>query len=58
MLENEDELPKELKAHRLAGQYKDCVECHIESDFLLIWLDEHNDIIEILRFGSHSKLFR
>jgi mRNA interferase YafQ len=34
------------------------MECHIEGDFLLIWLDEYSDIIEILRLGSHSELFR
>ncbi|MEG1523266.1 MAG: type II toxin-antitoxin system YafQ family toxin, partial [Bacteroidales bacterium] len=32
-------------------------ECHIEGDFLLIWLDEKNDFIDILRLGSHSELF-
>jgi len=57
MLENEEELPKELKPHKLVGQYKDCMECHIEGDFLLIWLDENNDFIQILRIGSHSDLF-
>lgn len=57
MLENEEELPSELRAHRLAGQYKNCMECHIEGDFLLIWFDEDNDIIELLRLGSHSELF-
>ncbi|MDR3141751.1 MAG: type II toxin-antitoxin system YafQ family toxin, partial [Tannerellaceae bacterium] len=31
--------------------------CHIEGDFLLIWLDENSDFIEILRIGSHSELF-
>ena len=58
MLENEEELPKTLKAHRLSGKFRDCIECHIESDFLLIWFDDDNDIIEILRFGSHSELFK
>jgi mRNA interferase YafQ len=28
MLENEEDLPEELKAHKLIGQYKDCMECH------------------------------
>jgi mRNA interferase YafQ len=58
MLENEEVLPEKLKAHKLAGQYKDCMECHIEGDFLLIWFDEDSDIIEILRLGSHSELFK
>jgi len=58
MLENEEPLPIQLKAHMLSGQYKDCMECHIEGDFLLIWFDEENDIIELLRLGSHSELFK
>jgi len=57
MLENGKELPKELRPHRLAGQYKNCMECHVEGDFLLIWFDANSDIIEILRIGTHSELF-
>lgn len=57
MLENEIELPVELKAHKLIGKYKGCMECHIEGDFLLIWMDEELEIIEIIRLGSHSELF-
>ncbi len=58
LLENEQELPQELKAHKLLGKYKDCMECHIEGDFLLIWFDENNEIIALLRLGSHSELFK
>ena len=58
MLENDMELPDEYKAHRLKGKYKDCMECHIEGDFLLIWLDAESNIIEVLRLGSHSELFK
>ena len=39
----------------LKGQYKGCMECHIEGDFLLIWIDE--DAISLVRLGSHSELF-
>jgi mRNA interferase YafQ len=58
MLENEEELPEALRAHMLLGQLKDCIECHIEDDFLLIWFDQDNDIIQLLRLGSHSELFK
>jgi mRNA interferase YafQ len=57
LLQNEAELPAELKAHKLIGQYKDCMECHVGGDFLLIWFDDESNIIEILRLGSHSELF-
>ena len=52
------EIPESYKPHKLIGQYKGCMECHIEGDFLLIWIDEDNEIIEIIRIGSHSELFK
>jgi mRNA interferase YafQ len=42
----------------LLGEYKGCMECHIEGDFLLIWIDEETDTIELVRLGSHSELFK
>ncbi|WP_455668249.1 type II toxin-antitoxin system YafQ family toxin [Phocaeicola sp.] len=57
MLVNDIKLPPVYRAHMLAGDYKDCMECHIEGDFLLVWMDKDNDIVEILRIGSHSELF-
>ena len=57
MLMNDIPLPKEYKPHLLAGNYKGCMECHIEGDFLLIWIDPNTDVIEVLRLGSHSELF-
>jgi len=41
--------------HPLRGDYSGCYECHIEGDFLLIWIDSRN--IEIIRIGSHSELY-
>ena len=57
MLVNEQPIPAEYHPHMLLGEYKGCMECHIQGDFLLIWFDEVNDIIELVRLGSHSELF-
>lgn len=57
MLEYEIELPERYKLHKLTGNYKDCWECHIEGDFLLVWIDETTKIIKVIRLGSHSELF-
>ena len=57
MLQNEQEIPAEYKPHFLHGNYKGCMECHVESDLLLIWIDEMSDTIELVRLGSHSELF-
>lgn len=57
-LQQEEPIPQEYKPHRLLGEYKDCMECHIESDTLLIWLDENMGIVKLIRFGTHSELFK
>ena len=57
LLVNEQPIPDMYLPHPLVGKYKGCLECHIESDFLLIWMDEVNNIIDLVRLGSHSELF-
>ena len=57
LLANERPIPKEYLPHMLKGQYKGCMECHIDDDFLLIWFDEKRNIIELVRLGTHSELF-
>lgn len=52
-----EDIPKEYRPHKLAGQYKGCMECHVESDYLLIWKDEETGIVYLVRLGSHSELF-
>ena len=46
-----------FRPHLLAGDYKGCMECHIESDFLLIWFDDASQTIALVRLGTHSELF-
>lgn len=55
MLINDIPLPAEYRRHPLRGNYKGCLECHIEDDFLLVWID--GDIIDLVRIGSHAELF-
>lgn len=50
-------VPEEYSPHMLKGRYKGCMECHVENDFLLIWIDETENQIGVLRLGSHSELF-
>lgn len=58
LLRDTGTLPNEYKPHLLIGNYKGFMECHIENDFLLIWLDEEDEIIKLVRLGSHSELFK
>ena len=48
-------IPPEHKPHALKGRYRGCMECHVEDDLLLIWID--GDVVSLLRLGSHSELF-
>ncbi|MBQ2097978.1 MAG: type II toxin-antitoxin system YafQ family toxin [Bacteroidales bacterium] len=45
------------QTHRLKGEWKDCIEAHIGFDLLIIWEELDNNIIKLLRIGTHSKLF-
>ncbi len=50
-------VPAEYKPHVLSGKFKGYMECHIEDDFLLIWIDETTNTIKLVRLGSHHELF-
>jgi len=49
-------VPLEYNPHKLHGIFEGCMECHIENDFLLIWIDEQTNVIKLLRLGSHHEL--
>ena len=51
-------VPDSYNPHRLIGNYVGFMECHVESDLLLIWLDSQKNEIRLVRFGSHSELFK
>lgn len=57
MLKNENSIPDEYKPHMLTNDYAGCMECHIQGDFLLIWIDQETNEIDLVRLGSHSELF-
>ena len=53
------QLDAKYRDHELSGDYKDCRECHIEPDWLLIYAIDNTVLILVLnRVGSHSDLFR
>ena len=56
-LANGETIPAEFDPHPMTGNYKNHMECHIESDFLLIWFDKNADEVKLVRLGSHSELF-
>ena len=50
-------LPAKYKDHQLKGVYKDCRECHVEPDWLLIYRVEGN-VRQLVRTGTHTDLFK
>lgn len=57
LLEQTGRVPAEYDPHKLHGIFEGCMECHVEDDFLLIWIDEACDIVRLLRLGTHHELF-
>ena len=61
MLANKEELPLNYNNHKLENDkyYQDCLGCHIEPDWLLIYKIKDNELILLLMAtGSHFDLFR
>ena len=51
-------LPEKYQDHSLNGNYRDCRECHITPDWLLIYQIRKMELILYLtRTGTHSDLF-
>ena len=61
LLANKEKLSDKYKNHKLTNNkiFKDCFECHIEPDWLLIYQYVDNELILILvDTGSHSEVLR
>ena len=57
-LEDKGKLPSKYKQHKLTGNYKGFWECHIQPDWLLIWLqNDTKQTIDFARTGTHADLF-
>lgn len=54
---HDQELPSKYRDHQLIGNWKGFRECHVKPDLLLIYAKFDNRI-ELVRFGSHSELFK
>lgn len=52
----DEELEPSRRSHPLKGEYKDCMECHLGGDWLLIWRTTPEEIV-FVRTGTHDDLF-
>lgn len=57
---NGEELESKYQNHNLFNdkKYKNCKECHIEPDWLLIYqINDHELVLLLMSTGIHSELF-
>ena len=55
-LERGEQIPSQFKPRVLKGELKGVMECHVESNYLLMWIDETTNIVRLLRLGTHAEL--
>lgn len=55
-LANDQALEPKFKDHKLAGNYIGTRECHLEPDWLLIYINSPEELI-LVRTGTHADLF-
>lgn len=56
-LQQQGELPPKNKPHILSGDWANFWECHIEPDWLMIYLIDELDL-RLVRTGTHADLFK
>ncbi|MEL5895107.1 type II toxin-antitoxin system YafQ family toxin [Bacteroides sp. GD17] len=58
VLSDSGTLPAEYRPHKLSGQYEGYWECHLQSDWLLVWLqDDGRLVLTLIDTGTHADLF-
>lgn len=56
IIQKDKPLPPVARPHKLSGEYKGLWECHVESDWLLIYDVTDREVL-LVRTGSHADLF-
>ena len=58
LLLEDGRLPSEYHPHKLTGRLEGLWECHIQSDWLLLWKQNNDELIMVMtRTGTHSAVF-
>lgn len=57
-LAKKEKLAEKYKDHQLKGKLKNCRECHLFPDILLVYEIENNLLVlSLIRIGSHCEIF-
>lgn len=49
-------LEQRHRDHALTGDWKDHRDCHVRPDLVLIYRKPDDDVLQLVRIGSHSEL--
>jgi mRNA interferase YafQ len=49
-------LPERNHDHPLSGEWKDHRDCHLKPDLILIYRKPGEEVVQLVRLGSHSQL--
>ena len=55
-LVNDQPLLEKYRDHGLNGRWKGYRDCHVKPDLVLIY-KKHQDLLSLVRLGSHAELF-
>jgi len=58
VLQVDGTLDRRYSDHPLSGRWKHHRDCHVRPDMVLIYRKPDQDILALVRLGSHSELFR
>jgi mRNA interferase YafQ len=56
LLATDTPLPAKYVDHPLRGEWKDFRDCHVKPDLVLIYRKSGNEVLQLVRLGSHSEL--
>jgi len=55
-LQSDLQLPDKHRDHALTGDWKDHRDCHVKPDLVLIYRKPDDEILQLVRLGSHGAL--
>ena len=56
ILINNQVMAEKYRDHALTGDWQDYRDCHIKPDLILIYRKPNDDVLQLVRLGSHSEL--
>jgi mRNA interferase YafQ len=56
LLASDTQLPATYVDHAWSGEGNDFRDCHAKSDLVLIYRKAGNEVLQLVRLGSHSEL--